>query len=197
MAKYYYWFWLILTNIFTAICKVCKYVNLHSVPDVLPFQCLCNYAITWNEQVKCHQHWKKCYYPCSAETISLARGCKICNTDTQRIHRKTSCAGLRQDLRSDVSLHVQGQMIRTRETPENKTKMIMYRSKSVWNTVSDHTHTLTCRSGCIWRVWLRCVFWSASSVHHFERSATRSHPTNTCMASHLQATNKHTTTLTI
>lgn len=68
---------------------------------------------------------------------------------------------------------------------------------SLFETLWSHTHTLTCRIGCIWRVWLRCVFWSASSVHHFERSATHSHPTNTCTASHLQAANKHTTALTI
>lgn len=50
----------------------------------------------------------------------------------------------------------------------------------------------TCHSGCIWKVLLLCVFWSASSVRRSERSATRSHPMNTCTASHLKRPNTQT-----
>lgn len=55
-------FWPILTYIFTAIGKVCKYNNLlhkYYCITLLHFQCLYSYAITWIEQVKCHQHMIK------------------------------------------------------------------------------------------------------------------------------------------
>lgn len=119
VAKYNFWF---NYDIFTAICKASKYVNMHSVPGFLHFQCLYSYAITWIEQVKSHQHGNEHYYPCSAESMRLPRVCKICNTETQWIRENQLCRSLRfcaslWDLHSDVSLHVQRQMIRTRKTP--------------------------------------------------------------------------------
>lgn len=62
--------------------------------------------------------------------------------------------------------------------------LLSFRCVASCEEPDDQNERNTCHSGCIWRVSLQCVFWSALSVHHFERSTTRSRPTNTCTASH-------------
>lgn len=41
-----------------------------------------------------------------------------------------------------------------------------------------------------WTVWLRCVFGSGVSAHHFGQIAIRIHPTSICMVFHLQRKTK-------
>lgn len=120
-------------NGYTTISKACKYVNMYLAPDFLHCQCIHSYAITWNNKSNVTSMGTKSITPllktynwqeCATLTVNEYTENQLC-WSLGFLHTFCSflcCTSVSvpHSSRSDVSLHVKGQMIRTRETPERR-----------------------------------------------------------------------------